>query len=310
MALYDLVSLKQHLVGAVDATPAVAALTEIRDRINGIKSAVNNIDSKNIDYIDSLVSHYDQLIAEAQRPIDEFVEYKKDIDQQITDLTHKIFAGNYELESRMPPIDNIRKFRKINVSADIAFTVAQRILLYTNWRYPALEIGCRDGEWTHNMIAADPLYIVDRYQEFLTSASSQFNESYQRRLRPYLMVDNNLDMLPANQFGFIFSWGYCNYISLDSMTQLLRKVFDLLRPGGVFLFTFNDGDTPGGAGMAESFAQTYMPKSILIPTARGVGFEIHQEFDYSPTVTWLEIKKPGTLQTIKAHQVLGKIMRI
>jgi hypothetical protein len=90
------------------------------------------------------------------------------------------------------------------------------------------------------------------------------------------------------------------------MTQVLKSVKTLLRPGGVFMFSYNDGDTPEGAGMAENFAQTYLPQGILVPTCLSLGFEILRSFNELPNTSWLEIKQPGTLKTIKAHQVFGK----
>jgi hypothetical protein len=82
-----------------------------------------------------------------------------------------------------------------------------------------------------------------------------------------------------------------------------------LRPGGVFLFSYNDGDTPNGMGMAENFGQSYLPKSLLIPTCQGVGLEVVAEYSPEANVHWLEVRKPGVLHTVKAHQVLGKIQR-
>jgi SAM-dependent methyltransferase len=118
--------------------------------------------------------------------------------------------------------------------------------------------------------------------------------------------DYDFSALPQHQFGFIFSWSHFNYVSLDTITQVLKSIKNLLRPGGVFLFSYNDGDTPTGAGMAENFAQTYIPQSILVPTCLSLGFEVIRTFTEEPNISWIEIKQPGTLKTVKAHQVLGK----
>jgi len=61
--------------------------------------------------------------------------------------------------------------------------------------------------------------------------------------------------------------------------------------------------------MAENYAQTYLPQSILIPTCQSMGFEIVASCNEEPNISWLEIKRPGVLHTVKAHQVLGKIER-
>lgn len=309
MALHNLVSLKHALRQQLNVDDAVRVVAELRDKIANIKLQVPYIDPEYQTYIDNLSDYYDKLITQIQDPIVKSQEVVDKLDSQITDLAHKLFLNSYELEERLGGIDNVRNGRRITLTEDVEQYLKSRILLHTNWRYPALEIGCRDGEWTQYLVAADPLYIMDQFPEFLESTSSQFPEAYQRRLRKYTMKDHDFSALPKNQFGFIFSWGHFNYVSLDTITQVLKQANNLLRPGGVFLFSYNDGDTPAGAGMAENFAQTYIPKSLLVPTCKSLGYGILEAFHYAPNVHWIEIRKPGILHTIKAHQVLGEIKR-
>jgi SAM-dependent methyltransferase len=306
--LYDLVSLKKALTENINADDVVKSISDLRDRIANTKFQVNNISPEHEAYIDQLVSQYDQLIAKAIEPVEQSKVKITELSNTITDVAHKLFADSYDFEEYHGGFDSIRNGRRITLNEDVEQTVKQRIMLHTNWRYPALEIGCRDGEWTQYLVAADPLYIMDSWPEFLESATSQFPAQYQARLRKYPLKNHDLSALPKNQFAFVFSWSHFNYVSLDTITQTLKQLQDIMRPGGIFLFSYNDGDTPEGAGMAENWVQTYIPKSILVPTCQSVGFEIAQEFNYG-NVSWLEIKKPGTLHTIKAHQVLGEIKR-
>jgi SAM-dependent methyltransferase len=307
MALYDLVTLKRSLTQAMVVDTAVESLLDLRTSILNIKNHVPVLADEHEKYIDSLVAHYDQLIEDTVAPTVKLKATIADIDQQITKLTHKLFANNYELETFYGTVESVRNNRRIYCNQDVEEIVRQRIILHTSWKYPALEIGCRDGEWTQHLIAADPLYVIDRQQEFLDNTNKRFPKEYQTRLRKYRLADNDFSMLPKKQFGFVFSWGYFNYVSIDTMTQALKQLSELMRPGGIFMFSFNDGDTPSGAGLAENFAQTYMPKSILIPLCQSLGFDLVSDYDFTPGVSWLEIKKPGQLHTVKAHQVLGEI---
>ena len=109
--------------------------------------------------------------------------------------------------------------------------------------------------------------------------------------------------------AFVFSWGYFNYISLDTFTHVVKQISDIMRPGGIFLFSYNDGDTPGGVANAENNWQSYLPKSLLIPTCQSVGLEVFAEYSAEPGIHWLEVKKPGVLHTVKAHQVFGEIKK-
>jgi SAM-dependent methyltransferase len=306
MALHDLVKLKKSLLEAMDVDPAVKQLVELRNNLDTIKLHAN-LDIEQVEFITSLVKHYDELISQVQQPMEKFNEHVAMLNKQINDLGRKLFVGNYELEDWIGTIEQVRNTRRVHVTEEVEEQIKQRVLLHTSWRYPALEIGCRDGEWTQFLVAADPLYIMDKDQEFINSTVSRFPHAYQNRLRKYQMIDYNLSVLPQGQFAFIFSWGHFNYVSLDTIHQFLKQAYQVLRPGGIFMFSYNNGDTPYGAGLAEGFSQSYMPKSILIPLCQSLGFEIYKEYDFDAGVSWLEISKPGTLHTIKAHQVLGEI---
>jgi len=309
MALYDLVTLKKSLRENFNTDEVVHAIERLRIQIENTKHQVPVIEAADMSYIDFLCQQCDQLLAQTLAPHQQHLAKIAEIDQKITDLSHSLFAISYEIEERDGGIENVRNGRRIHLREDVEQKVKQRIQLYTDWRYPALEIGCRDGEWTQYLVAADPLYVMDKYPEFLDSTNSKFPSQYQQRLRKYPLNNHNFSALPQRQFGFVFSWGHFNYISLDTMTEVLKQMRNLLRPGGVFLFSYNDGDTPAGAGLAENYGQTYLPQSLLIPTCQSMGFEIAASFNEEPNISWLEIKQPGTLRTVKAHQVMGKIER-
>lgn len=237
------------------------------------------------------------------------------INRDISQEAQKFYTDNYNLEIRVESeaVDRIRTVRVMDLSDQVRQSIIDRIQFHTTWKYPALEIGCRDGEYTRHMVAADPLYITDQYRDFLTSSVENFTPEYQQRVRKYLIRDTNFSDLPQEQFAFVFCWNFLNYRSLDTIKEYLKAVRDLLRPGGVFMFSYNNGDRHEQAGYAEGFWMSYMPKSMLIPMCESLGFEIVHAKDVrgeGTAVSWLEIRKPGELKTVKAHQALGEIKRI
>jgi hypothetical protein len=44
-----------------------------------------------------------------------------------------------------------------------------------------------------------------------------------------------------------------------------------------------------------------------MPMAESLGFDVIQCFDFVPSTSWIELRKPGVLTTVKAHQALGEI---
>ena len=214
------------------------------------------------------------------------------------------------------PIDDDRYNRKLPLPTQTKDKLIGRLQLLSDWHYPGLEISPHDGEFTSHLVANDPLYIADVYQEYLDMTKSTFNELYQARLRAYrisLTDKPYLATLPKEQYGLVFCWNAFNYLPFDIVNQYLTEVFDLLRPGGTFLFSFNDAGMVNGAKHVEWGGMAYMTRDMIVIAASQLGYEVsysHSEDTDWHNISWLEIKKPGQLTTIKAHQTLGIIKYI
>jgi len=264
--------------------------SEIQQRLLAIADEHKNVKQ----YLDTTSSNIFSLLSHAQEKIDL--------------LAKKLFSNNYELELTCNSIETVRNVRKIARDENFELALKQRINLYSNWQYPALEIGCRDGEWTKYLVASDPLYIADSFDEFLVSAVQQFPDLYQGRVRKYKIVENcKIINLPSDQLGLIFSYNYFNYLSLDSIKQYLHQAMNWLRPGGKIIFTYNNADLPAAAAYAENFFMTYVPKTILQPMAESLGFETTFSYDAEPAFSIIEFKKTGQLKSIKLSQTSGEI---
>ena len=158
------------------------------------------------------------------------------------------------------------------------------------------------------------MYIVDRHQEFLNSTLSKFNPVYQRRVRPYLTglhadrPEFDYSMLPKGQFSFIFAWNVVNFWPFQETKHTIRQCWDLLRPGGAMMFSFNNCDVVQCAEAAESGYKSYLTPKLLNTVFDELGFKVIQYRSTSSNIHWVEVKKPGILATSKRHQALGKIV--
>jgi len=244
----------------------------------------------------------------------------KEINLEIAERTRDWYKHGYKINDQIA-VDFVgegaqREQRKTVIGPDTEQVVLTRINKYTSWKYPCLEIGPGDGLWTRYLVAGDPLYLVDVYKEFLYSATEQFNSTYQRRIRRYQIgksvnkTDRDLSALPKNQIGFIFAWNVFDYFPLDYTSEFLEQCFDLLRPGGTMMFSYNDCERKECAVFAEEGQKSWMPKWLLNETVTKFGFEIVYHGTEEKSIHWIEIKKPGELFTIKAHQTLATIEQI
>lgn len=304
MKLSELVDLRERLKKAFYLDPVLASIDNLRLNISLVNQ---NVDENYGEQLDLLIKDYRDIRTEVHKPSGRVQEIIDAINKEISSKSSHFFLNNYEDELNYEDPDNIRKVRIMYIPVQVQQEIESRIGLYSNWKYPGLELGCRDGEWTKFLVASDPLYIADAHQEFLDSAVKEYAPEYQRRVRPYLIRNNEYGVLPQSQFNFVFSWNHFNYKTLETTKQALKQVYNLLRPGGVCMFSYNNGDIPAGAAYAETYFMSYMPKSLLIPMCQSLGYEIVYQQDHEPAVSWLELRKPGELSTLKGHQALGII---
>lgn len=305
MNLNQLLKLRNELRNAISL---IETSKELDKNVHNLNYIVNEFpDTVYANEIKSIVDQHYHALNFINTDAKKISDICKKIQKDIDNIATKFFTNNYhlELECNFESDKSTRKLYKMPGMDDL---LINRINLHSTVRYPALEIGCKEGDWTKFLVASDPLYIADRYTEFINIASSQFTPEYRNRIRPYIIKKNYMiEGLPVDQFNFIFSYNYFNYLSLDSIKQLLIQSMSWLRPGGFMLFTYNNCDLPAAASYAESYFMSYVPKSLLIPMCESLGFEISESYDHEPAFSWIEIRKPGILQTIKVQQTLGEI---
>lgn len=315
MKLSELIKLRNKLQ-LFDIVPAREKVEELDGYLNQLINNPIHLSYK--ESIDSNLSNLDnieQSLSTIENNISILINY---IEQELEERTKEFAQRGYMINggygSNSTSVESERLGRLLPIKDHTRSELIVKIRSRTEWHYPTLEIGPGDGQWTEHLVAADPLYIVDVHQEFIDSTLSKFNDVYRNRIRPYLLKSHDgpeafdLSCLPENQFGFIFSWNVFNYFPLNEMTAMLKESFRLLKPGGSLIFSFNNCDIPQCAEFAEQGFMAWMTESLLRKTVDDIGYEITDIRRIEETVSWAELRKPGTLKTVKAHQVLGKII--
>lgn len=320
MNLVDLVNFRNSLQDGV----SLDSLNQEFDKvIKQYQTISQNVDPEFLTATMSSIENFSTLQRQLEKWHPAIQETIDQLNAKISTLSQKFFTSNYAVELELKEkefltqnLRNKRYWRNIKIN-DLEGPDAHMLgVIQKNvtYQYPVLEIGCRDGEWTKYLVAGDPLYLAEYTEELLESAVSQFTKQYIQRVRRYLVENNDIKGLPTNQFNFIFSYNFFNYLAFDTIKEWMKKAHIWLRPGGIIMFTYNNADYGYGAGMAESGIQSYCPMSLLVPMCESVGLEYHDHKDYiSPNgynpFSWIQFKKPGELKTIKVGQALGKINR-
>ena len=214
-------------------------------------------------------------------------------------------------ESQMATAENILN-RRLALTADVRERLRASVAKSQDWRWPGMIIRPGMETFVDDMVALDPLYMIDSSTQLLAPAVSRYPASYQRRIQQYAVTEVPgqpiLWQMPQAQFGFCFAFYFFNFRPIELVCQWLTELWGVLRPGGRLLFTYNDCDTAHGVGLAEQSFMAYTPGSAIRQHAQDLGFEIMEDFHAPADVNWLELRKPGDLSSIRGSQTLAKIV--
>jgi SAM-dependent methyltransferase len=204
--------------------------------------------------------------------------------------------------------------RQLACDPDSDVILRSKLRACADWRLPGMIIGPGRESFIEELVPLDPLYLVDQHQELLAPAVLQFSPEYQRRLRPYVVSDRQINPilgeLPNSQFGFVFAYNYFNYRPIEIINRYLAEIVNKLRPGGTFIMTYNNCDRAHGVALSERHWMMYTPRHMIINYAEKVGLEHVDGQDGLGDLSWLEFRKPGKIESLRGGQTLAKIFAI
>jgi hypothetical protein len=236
------------------------------------------------------------------------------VNQQIAEKEKPWFQESYRLYEEEMCSDTAEYIlnRRPVISDETDTFYRQRIIKYSDWRYPAMLLRPGKETFVNDIVACDPLYLVDESHDLLKPALESFPEGYQRRLRPYAVNERQdgeiLGKLPNNQFGFIFAYNFFNFKPFEVIRKYLKEMHVKLRPGGVLAMSFNDCDSSKGVELVERHFCCYTPGYLIIELARSIGYQLVFTWSDDGPSTWVEFQKPGTLTSLRAGQALAKVL--
>jgi len=242
-------------------------------------------------------------------------QVREEIKQLIESLQPNYFANSYQLHDEGLRYDTDQYIfdRQPALTESVRQYIEARIAIHSDWHHPALVIRPGQGEWLPLMVGSDPLYLADIRPSLLEPAPQQFTLEYQRRLRSYTLRETDSEGhvmrdLPDGQFGFCVALNFFHFKPFEIIRLYLSEIYRKLKPGGVLAFTFNDCDLWGGVELAERAFMCYTPGGMVRTLCASLGFEITQQYLIDKSNTWLEMRRPGVLTSLRGGQCLAKIV--
>ena len=202
--------------------------------------------------------------------------------------------------------------RRITLSEESHNIISTRISLRADWHYPGLVIHPSHETWIDLMVAMDPLYVMDEDWDWLEPLKVRYSANYQKRVRYFVTPPfSNAPLMgnvPNTQLGVVLVYNFFNYKPFEVIQHFLDKIYQKMKPGGVLMMTINDCDRPGGVDLVDRYAAAYTPSSLVQTYAESLGYQVIFRHDLDAAVTWMELQRPGVLNSLRGGQSLAKIV--
>lgn len=308
MILSDLINYRNRLeelsagpIWEVSNTEFLKVFDIVKQSLIPVGPVVDELDSvhKNI-YAE--YEHFDRILTQHKDKINKILDeqgqpwFMESTKRYFFDREHQSDDWYLQRKSSIP-------------QADKDFYIS-RLQTYSSWKYPGLIFRPGLHNLVQHMVCYDPLYLVDKTDNLLFPCQLEFPEQYRRRLRPVVIDEHSetsLDALPDNQFGVVLAYDYFNFLPMYVIERLLQQVYLKLRPGGTVCFTFNDCETDKAMQLVENYRASYTPGRALKYQIKAMGYEIVFEYNNQGPTTWMELKKPGQLKSIRGGQIMSQV---
>jgi SAM-dependent methyltransferase len=310
MKLSYLVSYLNHL----DRYDITGAHTVLTGHLDPVLHAVSTHDLQFPDITERLHSHRDRMTGCLQDYAQAIDDLKHEIRRNIELLEPHYLQESYKLYSENMVNDTNEHMlnRRPTLQADSVAYLRARLMRHSDWHYPGMILRPGLEEWIQDLVALDPMYLVDVNHDMLLPCVAQFTPEYQARVRRYVIQESAdvpmFDRLPQAQMSLVLAYNYFNFKPLELVRCFLREIYGVLRPGGTLMFTFNNCDRSGGVDLAERYFMCYTPGRLVLSAAELLGFRVAHTYDIDAAATWVELQKPGTLSSNRGGQALAKIV--
>jgi hypothetical protein len=305
--IIDLLNLRNELLSQIATLQSNEELNEKIRFLMLVEEKYNNLSYSTV--VTAAIDQLNSIKEQNTHIIDNIRLTISQIEQDIDAIGLKLLS-----DSTMFDYESAR-YKKIQLDTASVDIVKTRIGKYSGWQYPGMIIQPKSKDVVDFVVASDPLYLVHFNFEQSQEVIADYSVEYQRRLRLYDFDEVNFVKLPQAQASIVLCWELFNFLTLDLIKELLVKGYNWLQPGGVTVASYSNCDLIETANSLKFGDICYCNPRLLEQVAVDVGFEVElfdiktADADIPNYVSWIELRKPGTLSTSKMHQALGEIQR-
>jgi hypothetical protein len=268
--------------------------------LDGCVTQVNSSFNKFSQYLQKIQDEIESIIVERGKAY-----FQESTDRYETSIKNR--------EVQQPAYTGLDRHLPMKIPPEAEEFLRSRLSRYSSWQHPGLIIHPGRESFIDTMVANDPLYLIDDRHELLVPALTTFNDLYRQRLCAYVITETLLDQpilhaIPDNQFGLCFVYKYLHFRPFEVVTKYLNELYQKLKPGGVCVITVNDCDRAPGVKLVEQKWCYYTPLSLVLEYCKKIGYTIEFTWTDGGAGTWVELRKPGELTSVRGGQTMAKII--
>ena len=234
-----------------------------------------------------------------------YTKLNKHIDNLLRDEEVKILRRDYDSHDNTNPDLDLMTSRIESLDPEFIRLMKLQIGDFSDWRHAGVELNPSNGLLTRSFLACDPLYLYTGNVVDKQKVKEQFNSFFSDRR---LMMYNDLLDLPQGQLGLAVSINSYDFWPMDPIKTEIQKVFNLLKPGGHFIFTYNDCEQISSLDLCANDYRAYNTKTLMTSMVQMFGFDIVKQENYcNGAHSFMVVKRPGKLTSQKLGAPLVKV---
>ena len=191
--------------------------------------------------------------------------------------------------------------RRLTITEPTLDLIKKRLAGLVNSFYTgAILRPCASSDLIKDMVAFNPLYLIDTSEELIYPAIENFTSQYQNRLCLYEIKESPndpvLNTLPDNNFGMFLAYGYFDFKPMEIVKNFLKEIFLKLKPGGTLVLeAFNPLQIPYTSGGPKDMSMLYTKQMMMS--------------DFKELSTIMVSEEEAVLNEGPLHQGIAEVLR-
>lgn len=163
-----------------------------------------------------------------------------------------------------------------------------------------LILGLGNGYWIEYMKAFEQYHSVDFYPHMPKQLTDKYTDKFMQHFVHVMLDPNfqytNLDMVPNNEVGYMFSWDFLPYFTVPQIEMFFRQINDKMIQGSKGLFHFANANNKQDLELIKQGYYQYCDQDTITKIIfECTNFDIEQVNTDNDCCSFLKFKKPGDI---------------